>query len=581
MDSDNSRTPLKYAVDESPPHPLAAGLGLQVVVLIVTGIVLTPTIVFRAAGDPGGYTGWAVFAGLLVCGVTTILQARPLGRFGAGYVLFMGTSGAFIAISIDALKAGGLPLLATLVVASSLIQFLFSHRLSTLRKIVTPAVGGTVIMLIAVTVFPIAFKLINVRPPGIPDGSLVGPAMATITFVVILAVSLFAKGAVRLWGPVVGILVGSVIAYMFGAFDMAGVREASWIGLPKTSWPGLDLSFGPQFWLLLLPFCIVTIVGAIETYGDGIAIQRLSKRSQDPIDFRTVQGAVNADGLGNLLSGLAGTLPNTTYSTSLSVVDLTGVAARQVGVYGGIFLILIGFCPKLAALLIAIPSPIVGAYVIILLVLLFMHGLRIVFEDGLTYETGMVVCIAFWLGIGFQNQQIFAAYLPGWAGGLLNNGMTAGGIVAIVLSLLVNIGKARAARIEVAARIASIPDVVALLRRVGKSASWDQSAISRLELAGEEAMLALIELPRENDASGERKVRLAARANEQSIDLEFVCGGAGMNLENVARRIDWQSPPSAETAGLRILHHLAEQVRHEQFHGVDILAMSIDSRPLT
>ena len=41
MSSDDSGTPLKYAVDESPPHLLSAGLGLQVVVLIVAGIVLT------------------------------------------------------------------------------------------------------------------------------------------------------------------------------------------------------------------------------------------------------------------------------------------------------------------------------------------------------------------------------------------------------------------------------------------------------------------------------------------------------------------------------------------------------------
>ena len=130
MNNPGSDAPLRYAVDESPPHLLAAGLGLQVVVLIVAGIVITPTVVLRAAGNPGGFLPWAVFAGLLVSGITTMIQARPIGSFGAGYVLFMGTSGAFIAISIDAVKTGGMPLLATLVVASSLIQFLFSYRLS-------------------------------------------------------------------------------------------------------------------------------------------------------------------------------------------------------------------------------------------------------------------------------------------------------------------------------------------------------------------------------------------------------------------------------------------------------------------
>ena len=91
---------IRYAVDEHPPHLLAAGLGIQVVVLILAGIALTPIIVLRAAGGSEEYIGWCVFAALFVCGLTTMIQARPIGPFGAGYVLYMGTSGAFIAVSI-------------------------------------------------------------------------------------------------------------------------------------------------------------------------------------------------------------------------------------------------------------------------------------------------------------------------------------------------------------------------------------------------------------------------------------------------------------------------------------------------
>jgi NCS2 family nucleobase:cation symporter-2/xanthine permease XanP len=574
------RTRLRYAVDESPPHLLAAGLGLQVVILIIAGIVLTPTIVLRAAGDPEGFLPWVVFMGLVVCGITTMVQARPIGRFGAGYVLFMGTSGAFIAVSIDAVRLGGMPLLATVIVASSLIQFLFSYRLSALRTVITPTVGGTMIMLIAVTVFPVAFRLINETPPDVPAGSLIGPLTAIVTFVVILGISLFAKGATRLWGPIVGVGVGSVWAYVGGAFDLTAVFDASWFGLPSGRWPGLDLNFGTEFWWLLILFSIVTIVGAIETYGDGVAIQRLSKRTQDPIDFRPVQGAVNADGLGNLLSGLAGTLPNTTYSTSLSVVDLTGVAARQVGLYGGLFMILIGFSPKVSTILMLIPSPIAGAYIIVLLVLLFMHGLRMVTEDGLSYENGMIVCIAFWLGVGFQNQQIFPEFLPFWSRGLLDNGMAAGGILAILLSMLVNVRRGKSSRIEVPARIDSIQVVHGFLARIGKAAGWDRSAMVRLDLACEEALLYLIVAPAGGAASHERNVRLSVTGDVRSIELEFVSGGAGMNLENAARKIDRDAPPTEQEVGLRVLQGLADDVRHDQFYGVDVLIVRLDSRPL-
>lgn len=578
MSSESSPQDLRYAVNESPPRLLSAGLGLQVVVLIVAGIVLTPTVVMRAAEQPAALTEWVIFAGLLVSGITTMLQARPLGRFGAGYVLFMGTSGAFIAISIEAVKAGGLALLATLVVVSSLIQFLFSHHLGRLRNIITPTVGGTVIMLIAVTVFPIAFKMINTQPEGLPEHSLAGPLTATLSFVAILAISLFAKGPLRLWGPFVGVVAGSVLAYAWGLLDLSPVAAAPWVGLPHAAWPGLNLGFQAEFWLLLPAFAIVTVVGAIETYGDGVAIQRLSKREQEPIDFRAVQGAVNADGLGNLLSGLLGTLPNTTYSTSLSVVDLTGVAARAVGLFGGAFLVLIAFCPKLAALLMAVPSSVAGAYIMVLLILLFLHGLRMVAEEGLSFENGMVVCVSFWLAVGFQDQAIFPDVLPDWSRALLDNGMTAGGIVALLLMTLVRLRRGRDRHIDLPARISAIDQAQQFVAEIARGAGWDRDAILRLELVTEEALLFLLETP--DESTRPRRLRLSAKVEQGQLQLELLSGAAGENFEQALTRIDPAAPPQAEQAGLRILAQLAERVRHQQFHGIDVLLISVGSKPL-
>ena len=65
----------------------------------------------------------------------------------------------------------------------------------------------------------------------------------------------------------------------------------------------------------------------MDTLGDGVAIQRVSWRRTRAIDFRSIQGAMSAEGLGNLLSLLPGTLPNTTYATGIWIVELTGVAA--------------------------------------------------------------------------------------------------------------------------------------------------------------------------------------------------------------------------------------------------------------
>ncbi|MDZ4731922.1 MAG: hypothetical protein SH820_18490 [Xanthomonadales bacterium] len=157
---------LRYSVEESHPILLSTLLAAQTVLLIVAGIVLTPAIVLRGANVPASMEGGVIFFALFISGLITILRARKVWRFGAGFILLMGTSGAFIAVGISALEAGGMSLLMTLIVASSLIQFLLANRLGLLRKIITPLVGGTTIMLLAVTVMPIAFGQFSMGTAG-------------------------------------------------------------------------------------------------------------------------------------------------------------------------------------------------------------------------------------------------------------------------------------------------------------------------------------------------------------------------------------------------------------------------------
>ena len=129
----------------------------------------------------------------------------------------------------------------------------------------------------------------------------------------------------------------------------------------------------------------------MDTLGDSIAIQRVSWRKPRAVDFRSIQGAIAADGLGNLLSGLAGTVPNTTYAASISTAELTGVASRSVGVCVGIVFATLAFLPKFLAVIIATPGPVVAAYYVVLMALLFIFGMKVLLRDGLDYRKGLIV----------------------------------------------------------------------------------------------------------------------------------------------------------------------------------------------
>ncbi len=49
MENKGIESDIRYERDDRPPIPLAAGLGLQMAILTISGIILTPAIIFRAA----------------------------------------------------------------------------------------------------------------------------------------------------------------------------------------------------------------------------------------------------------------------------------------------------------------------------------------------------------------------------------------------------------------------------------------------------------------------------------------------------------------------------------------------------
>ena len=571
------RAGVRFQPDENPPKALAFGLGLQLAILNIAGIVLTPAIVIRAANGSEAFLSWAVFAAVMISGVTTVIQAVRFGRIGAGYVLVMGTSGAFIAICITAIVEGGPAMLATMVIISSLFQFALSARLSLFRRILTPTVAGTIIMLIPVTVMPIIFDMLKDVPES--RSMMSAPVSALVTVLIIAGIALKATGKLRLWAPVIGVIAGSLVGGFFGIYDVSRIADAPWVGLPEGGWPGLDIDFGPVFWTLLPAFVFVTLVGAIETIGDSIAIQHVSWRRPRAVDYRAVQGAVAADGMGNLLSGLAGTVPNTTYSTSISITELTGVGARSVGIAVGIVFITLAFLPKVLAVVLAIPSPVAAAYVTVLLAMLFVLGMQIVVQDRIDYRKGLVVGVAFWAGVGFQNGVIFPEYFSEFAGGLLQNGMTTGGLVALLMTLFVELTEPRRSRIEVKFDLSVLPKVKAFLGAFAARSGWNKATANRLEAAAEETLLTLFHQEEGEEKRERRRLLLVAHKEGGGAVLEFVASTGEGNLQDRIVLLSEQSAgvPVDREISLRLLRHHASSVRHQQYHDTDIVTIRVEA----
>ena len=580
---------IQYEPNERCPPAVAAIAGLQGIVLALAPIVSIVVITARAGGQDAGYFSWALFGALIIAGALTALQATRFRRFGAGHILIMGPTPNFIAISVLALAEGGPELLASLTVVASLFYLVLAFWLPLLRRIVTPVVTGTVLMLIAATILPVALDRLEDVPADAPEAA--GPTVALVTLVVSTVLFLRASGVWRLWSPLIGIVTGSVAAALFGAYEISSVGDAAWVGIPDSGgFPGFDLTPGASFWSLLPAFVVVTLAGGVKNVSDSVAIQQVSWRRPRVPDFRLVQGSLNTNGLGILASGIFGTPPNSVYSgTSVSLIGFTGVAARRIGYVIGGALLALAFLPKLTAFLLTLPSPVMAAYLLTAIALLFVSGIRTVVQDGLDAQKALVVGLAFSLGMGLDNQTIFADLLGRKWGLLLDNGMLVGAVAAVLMTVFLDLTRPqRRSRLEVELGVSALPEIDRFLQGLAAGVGWNEASTQRLRSAGEEALLSLVQpdepgeemllslVPADQPPEYEPQLIIQARPDARMVEMEFLAVFDEENLEDRLACLSEESEGLQEgELSLRLLRHFASSVHHQKYHGLDIVTVQV------
>ena len=373
-------------------------------------------------------------------------------------------------------------------------------------------------------------------------------------------------------------MAGCAVAAAFGVFDVQRLIEAPWVDIPGGEWPGLDLTPGAEFWALLPVFVLVTLVAIITGIGDGIVMQSAALRRPRATDFRIVQGTLNANGVGFLLSGMAGTLPLRGYAAvSTSLVSLTGVASRRVGYAIGAIFVGLAILPKLTTLLLVVPDPVVGVYLIIVMGLLFVAGMRTVFQDGIDFRNATIVGLAFWIGVGAQNQAIFADQLSGVWSILLGNGITVGALAAILMTSFIELTSPRRRRLEVELDISALPQIDAFLRELASKLGWHDASTDRLRAAGEETLSSLLQPGHDNTADSAPHLILVARPHGGTVEMEFMAVFEEENLEDRLAYLSEQAETQEEgEISFRLLRHYASFVRHRKYHGVDIVTVQVE-----
>lgn len=428
--------------DYTPPLAQAIPLGIQHVLAMFASNV-TPAIIVAGAAGFGFGSGspdfpdliYMIQMAMLFAGVATLFQTVGMGPVGSRLPIVQGTSFAFLPIMIPIVAGQGVAAMGTLmaaIVAGGLFHFMLGAFIGRLRFALPPLVTGLIVLMIGLSLVRVGIQYAagGTALIGTPDyGSMANWGIAMVVIVVTLLLKFLTRGIWSIAAVLVGLIAGYVVALALGKVGFANVATAGWVAVPMPFKWGFDLQAAA-----VIGMCFMAVISAIETVGDVSGVTR-GGAGREATD-REISGATYADGLGTLVAGIFGGLPNTSFSQNVGLVSITGVMSRRVVTYGAIFLVICGFVPKIGAVISTVPITVLGGGVIVMFGMVIAAGISMLSLVDWNQRNMVIFAIAISVGLGLQLEPDSLQHLPSTVKILLTSGLLPSAFLAITLNLI-------------------------------------------------------------------------------------------------------------------------------------------------
>jgi xanthine/uracil permease len=181
--------------------------------------------------------------------------------------------------------------------------------------------------------------------------------------------------------------------------------------------------------------CVVALVIMTETTGDMLAVGEIVDK---PVQPRQLADGLRADGLSTVLGGIFNTFPYTAFAQNVGLVSLSGVRSRYVATFAGGVLVVLGLLPKLGGIVEGIPQGVLGGAGVALFGMVAASGVRTL--SRVRFNNANVLVVAISVGVGLLptvSPELYAQFPTGFQI-VVNSGISAGAITAILLNLLFN-----------------------------------------------------------------------------------------------------------------------------------------------
>ena len=411
-------------VNERPGFGQWMGLSIQHMFSMFGSTVLVPILV-------GLNPGIALFSS----GVGTLMYILiTKGKIPA----YMGSSFSFIVPMIALMKTVGYPGIAQGTIAVGCVYLVVSLVVSMIGsdwidRLLPPVIVGPIIMVIGLSLAGTAAKDATINAAGHYDLKFF--VVALLTLLVTIAFNMFMKGFLGLIPILLGIVVGYVIAVLFGIVDFTPVLHAHWLSLPAFQIPFVN--YKPKlYWGAILSMAPIAFVTMTEHMGHIMVLNQLTERNffKDPGLNHTLAG----DGTASIIAGFVGGPPVTSYGENIGVLAITKVHSVYVLAGAALFAIIFGFIGKLSALIETIPKPVIGGISFLLFGVIASSGLRVLIDNRVNFDKKrnlMIASVILVIGIGNAYLQLGQYQFSGLA-------------VAAVLGIILNLILPKEARSE-------------------------------------------------------------------------------------------------------------------------------------
>ncbi|MEZ8573438.1 nucleobase:cation symporter-2 family protein [Vibrio splendidus] len=420
---------LLYTLNERPPHGLTFLLALQHMLASIGGIVAVPLIVGASIGLPNTEIVSLINAALLASGIVTVAQCLGFGPVGIRLPVVMGSSFAFLGVAISIGNEGGVAAIMGSALIGSFVVIGASFYMDKVRKLFPTVVSGVVVTLIGLTILPVAMNWVGDSPANTEQfATLPKLFLALISLGIVVGVSVYCKGAVAASAIVIGLAGGYIVALSLGMVDLEQISSAAWVGGPEPFKYGFTFSASA-----IISMSLVYIVVIAEATGDFMA---LGNNCQTQVSGKDLKRGLLGDGLGSTLSSILTAMPLASFSQNVGIVGITGVASRYVVAATGGLLILGGLFPKLAAIAVTIPKPVLGGVGFVMFGMIAYAGIRMLIKAADTKRNALVICVGLASGLAVTFEPRLLQHLPHDLANFLHSGITTGTIMTVLLNLV-------------------------------------------------------------------------------------------------------------------------------------------------